>query len=269
MPVYNTKEKFLRESIESILKQNFTDFEFIILNDGSTDENVESVILSYDDSRIKYIKQEKLNVAQTLNNGLDIAQGEYIARMDADDISLPERFDKQVKFLDAHPEVSLCGSFIEVFYPNGKCKVTKYIESPKILDCWRGCIVAHPTVMFRRQDFEKHNLRYNPDYKCEDYELWSRAMQHLKFHIIQEVLLHYRRHENNISFIDSAVDEQADIVRERLLAQLTSDEVFKLKLKKLLKKKLNIWQVIFSIRNDGAKFKIITILGITIRIKRK
>ena len=116
MPVYNTKEEFLRTAIESILNQTFSNFEFIIINDGSTN-NAEDVILSYKDDRIIYLKQENQGIVAALNNGWDRAKGEYIARMDSDDISFPERFEKQLKFLEENPEYSLVGSWAEVI-PN-------------------------------------------------------------------------------------------------------------------------------------------------------
>src|SRR5574344_639787 len=105
MPVYNTDETFLRESIESILNQSFKDFEFIIINDGSTN-NAEDVILSYKDERIRYYKNDiNLKLIKTLNRGLLLAEGEYIARMDSDDISLPTRFQTQVEFLGKNPNI--------------------------------------------------------------------------------------------------------------------------------------------------------------------
>lgn len=109
MPVYNS-EKYLNEAIESILNQTFVDFEFIIINDASND-NSENIIESYQDSRIKYFKNEKnLGVAKTLNKGLKLAQGKYIARMDSDDISLPERLYKQFKFMEVYNDIDVCGS---------------------------------------------------------------------------------------------------------------------------------------------------------------
>ena len=106
MPVYNG-EKYLQQAIESILKQTFTDFEFLIINDGSTD-NSENIILSYDDSRIRYIKnEENLRLIRTLNKGIELAKGKYIARMDCDDISLPYRFEKQLKEFQNNPHLDM------------------------------------------------------------------------------------------------------------------------------------------------------------------
>ncbi len=114
MPVYNS-EKYLEEAINSILNQTFTDFEFIILNDGSTDKT-EDIILSYSDSRILYIKNKtNLQIVKTLNKGIELASGKYIARMDSDDISSPERFEKLIEFMENNHEIDICSTWLETF----------------------------------------------------------------------------------------------------------------------------------------------------------
>lgn len=114
MPAYNA-EKYLREAIDSILAQTFTDFELIIINDGSTDFT-KDIILSYTDQRIRYIENEQNSgICVTLNKGLDAARGRYIARMDSDDISLPRRLEVQVQYMDSHPEIGVAGTDIEIF----------------------------------------------------------------------------------------------------------------------------------------------------------
>ena len=118
MPVFNTKEEYLRESIHSILNQTFNDFEFIIINDGSVN-NAEDVILSYCDNRIKYFEQDNHGLVYTLNRGISLCNGEYIARMDSDDISLPERFARQVEILERNPEIGIVGGLIS-FFPDSK-----------------------------------------------------------------------------------------------------------------------------------------------------
>lgn len=266
LPVYNTKECYLREAIESILNQTFTDFEFIIINDGSTDNSVEKVILSYTDNRIRYIKQENQGIARSLNNGFALAQGEYIARMDADDISLPERFAKQIAFLDAHQDISLCGTAITKFRKD-KTRVIIYPSEPRILDCLQMTCVAHPTVMLRITDFRKYNLEYNPDYKCEDYELWSRALRYLKFYNISEPLLHYRIHENNLSVQTNIMTESEIRVRENIINFLTENENLRNKLRKKYIERRNIWRTVFSIYNVPGK-KMLKILGISITLRR-
>ena len=111
LPVYNTAEDYLRECIDGILGQTFSDFELIIVNDASTDANVERVVKSYEDSRIRYYVNEKnLGISETRNKLIDLAQGEYLAVHDHDDVSLPERFAKQVAYLDMHPEIGVLGT---------------------------------------------------------------------------------------------------------------------------------------------------------------
>ncbi len=199
MTAYNT-ELYIAEAIESILNQTYTDFEFIIINDGSTD-NTASIIKKYADSdqRIIFVdNKENQGLIAVLNQGLDMARGEFIARMDADDKSLPQRFEKQIAYLDAHPDVGVLGTLIHGF---------DKIDAPGIqipvitaMDLLEKNYIAHPSVMIRKELLDKYNLRYNPDYKhCEDLELWSRLIFLTKFRNIMEVLLMYRITGNNIS----------------------------------------------------------------------
>ncbi len=199
MPVYNG-EKFLREAIDSILNQTFSDFEFIIINDASTD-STEDIIKSYDDKRIVYLKNSSnLGVACSLNNGLDIARGEYIARMDADDISLPERFAKQVAFMDKHKDIGVCGTWIEFFGERkGIFKNTVGKKQTKIDMLFSSCI-AHPSVIIRKAILEKYDFFYNKNYEqVEDYELWCRISRHYDIDNIPEALLKYRCHDKQVT----------------------------------------------------------------------
>lgn len=189
MPVYNTNKEYLCEAIDSILNQTINDFELLIIDDGSTSPEVKDTIYSYKDSRIKYFFKENTGVADTLNYGIGKASGKYIARMDSDDISLPERFKKQVTYLERHPEISLVGSWIE-FFP--KKQFWKPMKKPGLFDFLYTTQLAHPTVMWRKEDFDKHKLKYDPSFIAEDYEMWSRVVLILKIDNIQEVLLKYR-----------------------------------------------------------------------------
>lgn len=201
MPVYNG-EKYLNEAIDSILNQTFSDFEFIIINDCSTD-NTENIIKSYDDKRIRYIKNEKnLGVAETLNKGLDMAQGEFIARMDADDISLPERFEKQLSFLQLNPECGVCGSNILIFEDNINIRELVYSEThDKIMvDMIFNSAFAHPAVMMRKDVLDNAGLRYNFDFeKAEDYRLWYDILSVSNGYNIQECFLRYRHHKSQVT----------------------------------------------------------------------
>lgn len=199
MPVYNTKEEYLREAIESVLNQTFGDFEFLIINDGSTN-NAEEVILSYKDARIKYVKNEQnLRLIKTLNKGLELAKGEFIARMDADDISLPTRLEKQIEFFEKHPETDVLGTWFEWF---PKHKIVKTSTTDKeIKECMlvNSNDIGHPTVMFKKSLVEKFNTKYNENcLHVEDYALWLSLIDKANFANIQEVLLKYRIHGSNI-----------------------------------------------------------------------
>ncbi len=197
MPVYNG-EKYLREAIESILNQTYTDFEFIILNDGSTDRT-EEIIFSYDDSRIVYVKNsENLQIVKTLNKGIALAKGKYIARMDADDISLPERFEKQLKFMDGNPDIDICGSYIKMFGERNGIWKMPLIHDEIAVELLFGPSFAHPTIMGKRSFFSK--FHYIEDYdRTEDYALWTESSKESKFANLSDILLLYRVHEVQIS----------------------------------------------------------------------
>jgi len=193
MPVYNG-EKYLREAIESILNQTYTDFEFIILNDGSTD-TTEEIILSYDDPRMVYVKNEKnLQIVKTLNKGIALAKGKYVARMDADDLSFPERFEVQIKFLEKNKDIDICGTYIKFF--GKKYGIQKYPTSHEEIkvNLLFNAALAHPSVMARRSFFIENAYEENYN-KAEDYALWVKTIDKYRFANIPSVLLAYRNHE--------------------------------------------------------------------------
>lgn len=234
MPVYNTNKEYLCEAIDSILNQTIDDFELIIIDDGSTIPEVKDTICSYKDSRIKYFFKGNTGVADTLNYGLSKAKGKYIARMDSDDISLPERFKKQVTYLERHPEISLVGSWIE-FFP--ETKFWKPMEKPCILDFFNSNQLAHPTVMWRKEDFDKNRLKYDPSFVAEDYEMWSRVVTILKIHIIQEVLLKYRiTNEQITSSKKSLLEDSNKKIQKKIALYLSSNPQIQQELFTLLKK---------------------------------
>lgn len=193
MPVYNG-ENYLRNAIESILGQKFTDLELLIINDGSTDTSV-AIIQSFRDSRIRLVHNvTNEGLVASLNRGLTLARGEYIARMDQDDISMPVRLTKQVRFMDNNPHIGVCGSWVR-YISKANHNVWKLPERSEEIRCYlfNAVGVAHPSIILRRQLFIELGLFYNPDFQyIEDYELWGRAIQHMEFANIQEVLLNYR-----------------------------------------------------------------------------
>ncbi len=223
MPVYNG-ELFLKEAIDSILNQTYSDFELIILNDGSTDRT-EQIILSYSDPRIRYVKNSvNLQIVETLNRGIDLAKGKYIARMDADDISLTHRFEKQVNFLEQHKDISVCGSKIRRFYDGKLWKSKSYPEYSNRIRATLliECAVAHPTVMVRREFFES-NIYDSEFNKAEDYALWALGEQSSKFHNLPEILLHYRLHEGQTLSLPQK--NAANRVRAILIKKLTDNQM--------------------------------------------
>lgn len=236
MPVYNA-EAYVASAIDSILKQTFTDFEFIILNDGSTD-NTKSIVSKFTDKRIKFIdRSENLGIVETLNRGLDLAAGEYIARMDSDDIAMPNRFEEQVKYLDEHQDVGALGTSYIQFGEN--IPEQTIIKKPHItyLDTILGCPVVHPSVMIRKSVLNKFNLRYRPEYKhAEDYDLWARLIRYSRIDNLTDVLLKYRYHKSNISIVNYTEQSYiAEAISSNMLKFLTDIPEIQLKLKNAVK----------------------------------
>lgn len=224
MPAYNS-EKYIGEAIESILNQTFTDFEFIIINDGSTD-NTAKIIKQYaqQDARIKFVNHSKnKGLVGVLNEGLDIATGEYIARMDSDDISLPTRFEKQVKYMDAHPECGVLGTWFKTF--GKRNTVVKHPTIIKLLNILSDEHVGHPTVMLRKSIIDKYQFRYDTNYKhAEDFELWSRMVLLTEIHNLPEILLNYRWADANISVVHANNQIQnTKKIKQNILDKLTND----------------------------------------------
>jgi glycosyltransferase involved in cell wall biosynthesis len=221
MPVYNG-EKYLLPAIESILYQTFADFEFIIINDGSTDSS-EAIIKSFSDPRIVYIKNEaNLKLAASLNRGLKMARGKYLARMDADDIARLERLQTQFDFMEKHLDIDLCGAW------------AKIIDSEKILKMpTRPELIAplllfyppliHPSVFWRIESFNRYQLAYDESFsKSQDFELWSRAAKFLKITNLNKILLDYRVTTEQIADFNKSDWRQnlLNTIRERTIKEL-------------------------------------------------
>lgn len=200
MPVYKTAP-YLREAMDSILTQTFTDFELIVLDDCSPD-NAEDVLSEYNDSRIvRYKGENNQGLANVLNIGIEMARGKYIARMDSDDISLPDRLRSQVDYLDCHPDIDLCSCGMQLFGDKNdvwiresepeKVKITAAFFSP----------ILHASSVWRRTVFESHHLRFRQEtVPSEDYDLWTRALlDGLRLVNMPEVLYQYRIHNDQAS----------------------------------------------------------------------
>jgi glycosyltransferase involved in cell wall biosynthesis len=202
MPVYNG-QSYLEQAVESILRQTFKEFEFLIIDDGSTDKTPE-ILHSYSDERIRIIRQENQGVAAALRLGIDKAKGQYIARMDADDESLPPRLEIQKRFLDQNPEAVLGyglhdlmneqGDIIQnrqgVGFSNG---VTKWLL------IWMN-VFTHPSVIIRTKALRENQINYRLETNgAEDFDLWNRLSFCGDFLFIPEVLLKYRIHPNSVN----------------------------------------------------------------------
>lgn len=199
MPVYKTNEIYLKEAIESVLGQTFSDFEFLILDDCPTDDR-ESIVKSYNDKRIKYFKnEENLGITPSRNKLIDMAKGEYLAVFDHDDICLPERFAKQVEYLDTHPNVGVVGCVIKLM-SNGKLSRNPNNNDDIKRSLMSVCAVTHPASMIRKSVLMDNNIRYEEKFSpAEDYALWCRLIPYTEFHNLEDVLFLYRDHENNTS----------------------------------------------------------------------
>jgi glycosyltransferase involved in cell wall biosynthesis len=217
-PVYNGV-RWLRIAVDGILNQTLKDFELIIIDDGSTDGSFE-VLKRYRDSRIRLYHQENQGMTKTFNKGLGLAKGKYIARQDADDISEPRRFEKQVNFLEAHPEVALVGTWARII-DEASCLTGEVIELPTEPEEIRkrlylnNCI-AHPTVMYRSsiiKDLGGYNENY---YIAQDYDLWLRIIdQGYDIVNLPEFLCLYRQHNSQGSTVFSKkTKEEAGEIRE-------------------------------------------------------
>ena len=202
LPVFNA-QTYLRASIESILSQTFTNFELIIINDGSTDQSLE-IIQSYTDERINLINQANAGLPISLNRAITIAKGQYLARQDADDISLPSRLAEQAAYLDEHPACALLGSWANILLDNSP--TNRALQHPhlngdialKLL--FFNCFV-HSSVMIRKSALEKSGLYPEEPEKFppEDYDLWLRISKDFEVANIPKALLQYRELPSSIS----------------------------------------------------------------------
>lgn len=279
IPCYNCEE-YVEEAVMSIIKQTYSNLEILVIDDGSTD-NTKTILqrLAQKDSRIRYIKnEENLKLIKTLNKGLDLCNGKYIARMDADDISLLTRIEKQVNFLEKHPEIGIVGTYTKNFGVNNKTwemdTEDKYIRTHLF---YNTCF-AHPSVMIRTSVLRDNHLYYDANYlHAEDYKLWCDIAQYTKLANIPEILLYYRINQNQISNKYSKEQkETAQRIREEYInnflaernvpikfsAQTTIDDIRRLgsyiKEKYILKKILLAWYDSLSNKKEILRFLTLT-----------
>jgi len=204
MSVYNG-DRYLKESIESILNQTFTDFEFIIIDDGSSDSSWD-ILTEYasKDRRVRLFKnEENIGLTQSLNKGLRLAKGEYIARQDADDISLPARFEKQVSYMELHRSVALVSTGVQYIDDKNNKLATHTPPTDLVMLQWELLFrnpIRHSTVLWRRELVNSKVGDYNPNFAySQDYDLWVRISEQLIIDTLPLVLVVMRQHSKSIT----------------------------------------------------------------------
>ena len=226
MPVRDA-EAVVGDAIESILEQTLKDFEFIVIDDGSTDDSGE-ILKRYArrDSRIKLYSQRQSGLIASLNKYCRLAKTNYIARMDADDISLPARLEKQFQFLEMHPEIGVLGTWIRDVDANRTPIIDWPVPADPAVVRWFlffGNCIAHPSVMMRKDLLDRLGY-YRPEaIYVEDYDLWIRAAEVTGLANIPEVLLEYRVSKKSVSGRNqSAQERQAEMLRSELIGEFVS-----------------------------------------------
>lgn len=193
MSVFNGSD-YLPVAVESILNQSFTDFEFLIIDDGSSEPVIDD-ILSYGDDRIRTIRQENMGLTKSLNTGISLARGEYVARMDADDISLPDRLKNQFKVISRSKRLDLVGTFFEIIDEKGNLVQKKELIIDPVYRLWRLQFhnnYGHGSMVFRKSSIIKVGMYDSRLRFAQDFDLWSRISKKDNTHIIPEFLYRYR-----------------------------------------------------------------------------
>lgn len=221
MSVYN-EENYLQEAIDSILKQTVQDFELIVVDDCSTDRT-RDILREYQDPRIRVVwNEENRGLTANLNLAVSLAKGQYIARMDGDDLSHPNRFERQLRYLKEHPEMKLISCRTETF---GKEHLRSDIQGdPEYLRCRMLVrpVLAHPGFLVRGEVFRELGFRYDESFRqAQDYDLAARISRKYAIGICPEILLEYRAHSGQVSSKSGSRQfANADRVRSRLLEEL-------------------------------------------------
>lgn len=234
MPTFNTAVIYLQEAVESILNQTFQNFEFIIIDDASTNDSI-AYLDKLTDPRIRLLRNEKnLGITKSLNLGFRAAKGKYIARMDADDISVPDRFEKQVAFMESHPDVIVCGSK-SALYPGKRHGFWK--RSIEDMETYRARMLfvnpgpVHPSAFFRRDKLNQYHIEYDERLiYAQNYGLWMTISQYGKICVLSEEFVYHRRHQGQITHVHREEQIQYDKITQRklleqLLGRVTEEEV--------------------------------------------
>lgn len=230
MSIYSEPENWINESVKSILNQSFTDFEFILINDNPTQDRNIKILKRYQrlDSRIKIIHNDINNgLTKSLNKGLSIAQGEYIARMDADDISLSHRFQTQLNFLEQNHSIGIIGSYIQTFGRSNKNLTFPYKHNDIFARLILTPPLVHSTYMLRKSLIDSYKIKYDEQYRyAQDYEILTRFAQITKFANVPDILLKYRVNKHQISSTPSfniIQKENAIKIRKKFISWILND----------------------------------------------
>ena len=222
IPIFKPNKIYLSETIKSIQEQSYDNYEVLLIVDGDA-ESTKEIVDGLSDDRFKIlINTEGKGLPYSLNRGFKESKGEYIFRMDADDICLPERFVKQVKYLDAHPDIDMVGTFAETF--GAVNMIYKSYTDYKDINAellFKNPIV-HPSVAFRKSTVEKYNLQYSTG-ESEDYRIWIDMAfgYHCKIEVIPEVLLRYRMHERQSTVVKkSSIESMNEKISMEILTKL-------------------------------------------------
>jgi len=208
LPVYNG-DRYLRAAAEGILQQTFKSLDLLIVDDGSTD-GTEAICRSFTDPRVHVVRhQNNAGLVSALNSGIERIRTKYVARMDADDWSLPDRLARQVTFLESRPDIAACGSWARELV-DGRLRAVMRRPTGEYLrqTAWQPVPIFHPTACLRTEVLQE--LRYRPDFiHAEDYELWLRLCRHHRIDNVPKVLLHYRIHPTSVSHVYPAVQRSS------------------------------------------------------------
>lgn len=221
LPAYNA-EKYLRQAVDSILSQTYRNFELLLIDDGSTDSTPQ-IISGYKDERIVAIRNEKnLGLIATLNKGIKLSKGEFIARMDADDISLPQRFEKQLEYFAKHPKVAACGTWYYSFNGSSSKRIVKDDADWLRANLLFTSCLCHPSTMIRKGVLTGNTIKYHEEYKhAEDYDLWIEISKMAALGNVQEFLFKYRSHPQQVSEHHNTTQRSsAAVIRKKYLDYL-------------------------------------------------
>ena len=228
MPIYKTNPEHLKKAIASVINQTFTDFEFLILDDCPVDQESERIVKSYQDKRISYRHNTKnMGIANTHTALMQWAQSPYWAMMDHDDVMDKKRLEKQIAFMESHPNIGICGTAYRRFGTWKKCGVIYPSEHSDDIkaELFFKCPMLHPSIMIRADVAKKHHIFYNANYiSANDRRLYLDMMPYTDFHNLPEVLMNYRMHANMTSKTKrDAITAEQKRLRAEILANMRAE----------------------------------------------